>query len=81
MSAAAAHYYTELRRPKHILPMAVDKRAVAIAHHRRYHDDSFCMNRDAAHCENIDGTDREYAEELEEVLAYLPDWPSSTAVE
>lgn len=74
MSAAPARYYTALRRPKHVPLVAVDKIAVAIAHHRRFHADSFCMNRDPESCENIDDTDREYAQELEEVLAYLPDW-------
>lgn len=74
MSAAPAHYYTQLRRPKHIPIAELDLKAIAIAHHRRFHEDSFCMNRDPEHCENADDTDREYAVEMQDVLAFLPDW-------
>lgn len=74
MSAAPARYYTELRRPKHVPLVDVDLIAVAIAHHRRFHEDSFCMNRDPENCENADDSDREYAEEMQDVLAFLPDW-------
>lgn len=74
MSAAPAHYYTELRRPKHTPLIAVDKTAVAIAHHRRHHVTSFCMNPKPESCVWVDDTDIEYAEEMEQVLAFLPDW-------
>ncbi len=74
MNAARATYYTELRRPDHIPDMDVDKKAVAIAHHRRYHADSFCMNQDPEHCKNVDDTDREFADEMADVLRWLPDW-------
>lgn len=73
MSAAPAHYYTELRRPKHIPIAELDLKAIAIAHHRYFHADSFCMNRDPD-CENFDDSDLEYAREVQDVLALLPDW-------
>ena len=74
MSSAPAHYYTELRRAKHS-PILIDEDAVAIAHHRRYHDHSFCMNRDVENCENADDTDREFALELVQTLECLPALP------
>lgn len=73
MSSAPAHYYTELRRAKHA-PVAIDERAVAIAHHRRYHAMSFCMY-DPATCEQIDDTDREFVQELVQTLECLPARP------
>jgi hypothetical protein len=70
-----AHYYTKLRRSRH-QNVLIDPVAVAIAHHRRYHADSFCLY-DPETCERIDDTDREYAAELVEVLAYLPERPDT----
>jgi hypothetical protein len=62
-----------LRRSKHT-PVDIDQLAVAIAHHRRYHADSFCMY-DAATCTQIDETDIEFAQEMVDVLRFLPDYP------
>jgi hypothetical protein len=67
---APAHF---LRRPKHAL-LQIDQLAVAIAHHRTYHADSFCMY-DAETCTQIEEVDIEYAMELAEVLEQLPAWP------
>lgn len=69
---APAHF---LRRAKHS-PVAIDLVAVAIAHHRRFHADSFCMY-EAATCTQFDDSDREFAQDLAEVMDYLPDyrWP------
>lgn len=64
-----------LRRPTHqALPM-IDPVAVAIAHHRRYHSDSFCMF-DPDTCTEVDDTDREYAAEMVNVLECLPEFSS-----
>jgi hypothetical protein len=62
-----------LRRSKHH-PVDIDKLAVAIAHHQRYHADSFCMYAPET-CTQVDETDIEYAEEMADVLRYLPEYP------
>jgi len=62
-----------LRRSKHS-PVLIDPVVVAIAHHRRYHAESFCMN-DPATCTQFDDSDREFAEEMVDVLRYLPEYP------
>lgn len=67
---APAHF---LRRSKHS-PVLIDPIAVAVAHHRRYHADSFCKYPPAT-CTQIDDTDREYAEEMVDVLECLPEYP------
>ena len=74
MSGAPARYYKDLRRAGHQPLPLIDPVAVAVAHHRKYHADSFCMNQSRASCENIDDTDREYAAEMVEVLMWLPEF-------
>lgn len=61
-----------LRRPKHRGVLAIDVRAVAIAHHRYY-----CHRPDRATCTEVDEQDIDYAVELIEVLDHLPAWPES----
>lgn len=68
-----AHAVRYLRRPKHTPLPLIDPIAVAIAHHRRYHEDSFCMF-DPGTCTEVDDTDREYAAEMVEVLRWLPEF-------
>lgn len=61
-----------LRRPKHLNPIAIDVRALAIAHHRYY-----CHQPDRLTCTDADQDDVGYAVELLEILEHLPDWPES----
>lgn len=62
-----------LRRPTHQSLPLIDPVTVAIAHHRKYHADSFCMNP-RMNCTAIDDTDREYAAEMVEILQWLPEF-------
>lgn len=55
--------------------LEIDIRAVAIAHHRYY-----CHDANRNDCTEIDQSDIDYAEELAEVLCFLPAWPSEPLI-
>jgi hypothetical protein len=66
MARGRTNFFRRTRREN---DFAIDRRAVAIAHHRYY-----CRRRDRNTCADVEQEDIDYAEELAEVLNFLPPW-------